>query len=213
MSEQNGARRVIRSENELREIYDQPSERAICKETPILGDDCRAFIAHSPFLVMGTAGADGTCDVSPKGDAPGFVQVLDERRLLVPDRIGNNRLDGLRNIVENGHVALMFFIPGREDMLRVNGRATIVRDDDLLERLAVEGKRPRTAVLVDIEQCFLHCARAAKRSGLWQPERWPAAAAVRSMQRMIWDLLPVKPAGKTVEDYERESNERVKILY
>src|SRR5947207_9141926 len=207
------SQRVVKSEAELREIYDRPSERAVCKETPTLGDDCRAFIAHSPFLVTGTAGADGSCDVSPKGDAPGFVHVLDAQRLLVPDRIGNNRLDGLRNIVENGHVALMFFIPGREDMLRVNGRATIVRDDDLLERLAVEGKRPRTAVLVDVEQCFLHCARAAKRSGLWQPERWPAASAVRSMQRMIWDLLPVKPAGKTVEDYERESNERVKTLY
>src|SRR5207249_10992685 len=111
---------VVRAERKLREIYDMPSERAVSKETPILGDDCRAFIAHSPFLVMGTAGADGSCDVSPKGDAPGFVRVIDERTLLVPDRIGNNRLDGLRNIVENGHVALMFFIPGREDMLRVN---------------------------------------------------------------------------------------------
>ena len=205
--------RVVKSERELREIYDAPSERAVRKETATIGNDCRAFIAHSPFLVMATAGADGTCDVSPKGDAPGFVHVLDERRLLVPDRIGNNRLDGLRNVVENGHVALMFFIPGREDMLRVNGSATIVRDDDLLERLAVDGKRPRTALIVDVEQCFLHCARAAKRSGLWQPERWPDASAVRSMQRAIWDLLPVKPAGKTVEDYERESNERVKILY
>jgi hypothetical protein len=213
MSEQIVGRDVVKSETELREIYDMPSERARHKETSIITEDACAFIAHSPFLVMGTAGADGTCDVSPKGDAPGFVQVLDERRLLVPDRIGNNRVDGLGNIVENGHVALMFFIPGREDMLRVNGRATIVRDDELLERLAVEGKRPRTAVLVDVEQCFLHCARAAKRSGLWQPERWPAASAVRSMQRMIWDLLPVKPAGKTVEEYERESNERVKILY
>jgi uncharacterized protein len=205
--------KVVKSERELREIYDSPSERAICKETPTLGADCQAFIAHSPFLVMGTAGADGTCDVSPKGDAPGFVQVLDERRLLVPDRIGNNRLDGLTNIVENGHVALMFFIPGREDMLRVNGRATIIRDDDVLDRLAVEGKRPKTAVLIDVDQCFLHCARAAKRSALWQPDRWPQASAVRSMQRMIWDLLPVKPAGKTVEEYERESNERVKVLY
>jgi len=98
-------------------------------------------------------------------------------------------------------------------MLRVNGRASIVRDDELLDRLAVEGKRPRTAVLVDVEQCFMHCARAAKRSGLWEPERWPDASSVRSMQRMIWDLLPVKPAGKTVEDYERESKEGVKILY
>ena len=204
---------VVRSERELREIYDRPSERAVCKETPTLGDDCRAFIAHSPFLVMGTAAADGTCDVSPKGDAPGFVHVLDDRHLLVPDRLGNNRLDGLRNIVENGHVALLFFIPGREDMLRVNGRATITRDDGLRERLAVEGKLPRTVVLVEVEQCFLHCSRAAKRSGLWNPGRWPDGSGVRSMQRMIWDLLPVKPAGMTVEDYERESNERVKVLY
>jgi hypothetical protein len=204
---------VVRSQRELREIYDQPSQRAVCKETPTLGDDCRAFIAHSPFLVMGTAAADGTCDVSPKGDAPGFVHVLDDRHLLVPDRLGNNRLDGLRNIVENGHVALLFFIPGREDMLRVNGRATITRDDGLRERLAVEGKLPRTVVLVEVEQCFLHCSRAAKRSALWDPARWPDGSAVRSMQRMIWDLLPVKPAGMTVEDYERESNERVKILY
>ena len=204
---------VVRSEEELRKLYDQPGARAVHKETTRIGDDARAFIAHSPFLVMGTAAVDGTCDVSPKGDAPGFVQVLDERRLLVPDRIGNNRIDGLRNIASNGHVALIFFIPGREDMLRVNGRATIVRDDELLGRLAVEGKRPKTALLVEVEQCFLHCSRAAKRSGLWNPARWPDGSGVRSMQRMIWDLLPVKPEGMTVEQYERESNERVKVLY
>src|SRR5438105_15910077 len=137
---------AVRSKPALREIYDRPSERAVCKETTTVSDDARAFIAHSPFLVMGTAGADGSCDVSPKGDAPGFVQVLDDRHLLVPDRLGNNRLDGLGNIVENGHVALMFFIPGREDMLRVNGRATIVRDDELMQRLSVDGERPKTAV-------------------------------------------------------------------
>jgi PPOX class probable FMN-dependent enzyme len=204
---------VVRSERELRELYPEPSARAVCKETKTIGDDARAFIAHSPFLVMGTAGADGTCDVSPKGDAPGFVQVLDEQRLLVPDRLGNNRLDGLRNIVDNGHVALLFFIPGREDMLRVNGRATVVRDPGLMGRLAVEGKVPRTALVVEVEQCFLHCARASKRSGLWDPARWPDSSAVRSMQRIIWDLLPVKPAGMTVEEYERDSSERVKVLY
>jgi hypothetical protein len=207
------AERVVGSEQELRELYGFPGERAVAKEQPALDEHCRAFIAHAPFLVLGTAGADGRCDVSPKGDAPGFVHVLDDHHLAVPDRLGNNRLDGMRNIVENAHVGLLFFIPGREDTLRVNGRARIVRDEALLERLAVGGKRPVTALVVEVEQCFLHCARAFKRAGLWQPERWPDTTGVPSMQRAIWDLLPVKPAGQTVEQYERDSQERLKILY
>jgi PPOX class probable FMN-dependent enzyme len=205
--------RAVTSERELRDLYGQPGARAVAKEQPVLTADCRDFIAHSPFLVMGTASADGRCDVSPKGDAPGFVHVLDEHRLAIPDRPGNNRLDGMRNVLENGHVALIFFIPGREDTLRVNGRATIVRDEALLERLAVGGKRPVTALVVEVEQCFMHCARAFKRAGLWQPERWPDASDVRSMQRMIWDLLPAKPEGCTVEEYERDSNQRLNVLY
>jgi PPOX class probable FMN-dependent enzyme len=208
-----GAEQVVASAALLRELYGQPGERAVAKERPVLNEDCRAFIAHSPFLVMGTAGADGRCDVSPKGDAPGFVVVLDDQHLAVPDRLGNNRLDGLRNVVDNPHVGLIFFIPGREDTLRVNGRARIVRDEALLERLAVAGKRPVTALVVEVEQCFMHCARAFKRAGLWEPERWPDASNVRSMQRMIWDLLPAKPADKTVEQYERESQENLKKLY
>ena len=197
----------------LRALYGQPGERAVAKEQARLDEHTRAFIAHSPFLVLGTAGADGRCDVSPKGDAPGFVHVLDDHHLAIPDRLGNNRLDGLRNVVENPHVGLIFFIPGREDTLRVNGRAAISRDEALLERLAVNGKRPQTALVVEVEQTFMHCARAFKRAGLWQPERWPDTAAVPSMQRMIWDLLPTKPAGQTVEQYERDSQERLKTLY
>jgi len=205
--------RDITSEQELRDLYGQPGARAVAKERPVLNEDCRAFIAHAPFLVMGTAGADGRCDVSPKGDAPGFVHVLDDQHLVIPDRLGNNRIDGLRNVVENAHVGLIFFIPGREDTLRVNGRARIARDEALLERLAVNGKRPVTALVVEVEQCFMHCARAFKRAGLWEPERWPDAGGLRSMQRMIWDLLPEKPAGKTVDQYERESQENLKTLY
>jgi PPOX class probable FMN-dependent enzyme len=204
---------VVTSEGELRALYGFPGERAVAKEHATLDEHCRAFIAHSPFLVMGTAGADGRCDVSPKGDAPGFVRVLDDHHLAIPDRIGNNRLDGMRNVVENDHVGLLFLIPGREDTLRVNGRARIVRDDALLESLAVAGKRPVTALVVEVEQVFLHCARAFKRAGLWQPERWPDATAVASPQHAIWNLLPVKPAGKTLEQYERESNENLKKLY
>jgi len=197
----------------LRALYGQPGERAVAKEQARLDEHTRAFIAHSPFLVLGTAGADGRCDVSPKGDAPGFVHVLDDQHLAIPDRLGNNRLDGLRNVVENPHVGLIFFIPGREDTLRVNGRATISREAALLERLAVNGKPPQTVLVVEVEQAFMHCTRAFKRAGLWDHERWPDASSVPSMQRMIWDLLPAKPEGKTLEQYERESNERQKILY
>jgi uncharacterized protein len=204
---------TLNSEEALRALYGKPGERAVAKEQARLDEHTRAFIAHSPFLVMGTAGADGRCDVSPKGDAPGFVHVLDDHHLAIPDRLGNNRLDGLRNIVENAHVGLLFFIPGREDTLRVNGRATISRDEALLDRLAVTGKRPQSVLVVEVEQTFLHCARAFKRAGLWQPERWPDTSAVPSMQRMIWDLLPTKPEGQTVEQYERDSQERLKILY
>ena len=204
---------TVNSEQALRELYGQPGERAVAKEQARLDEPTRAFIARAPFLVMGTAGADGRCDVSPKGDAPGFVHVLDDHHLAVPDRLGNNRLDGLRNVVENGHVALIFFIPGREDTLRVNGRATISRDDALLERLAVNGKRPQTVLVVEVEQSFMHCPRAFKRAGLWDPQRWPDASAVPSIQRMIWDLLPTKPEGQTVEQYERDSQERSKVLY
>lgn len=207
------AKHVVATEEQLRALYGHPGARAVAKEQPVLNADCRAFIAHSPFLVMGTAGADGRCDVSPKGDAPGFVHVLDDQHLLIPDRLGNNRLDGLRNVLDNGHVGLIFLIPGREDTLRVNGHARIVCDEALLERLAVNGKRPVTALLVEVEQAFMHCARAFKRAGLWEPERWPDTGGVRSMQRMIWDLLPEKPAGTTVEQYERDSNEKLKTLY
>jgi uncharacterized protein len=197
----------------LRALYGHPGERAVAKEQAKLDEHTRAFIAASPFLVMGTSGADGSCDVSPKGDAPGFVHVLDDHRLAIPDRLGNNRVDGLSNMVENPHVALLFMIPGREDTLRVNGSASISRDEALLDRLAVSGKRPQTVLVVEVEQAFMHCTRAFKRAGLWDHTRWPDASSVPSMSRMIWDLLPTKPDGKTVEQYERESNERQKILY
>jgi PPOX class probable FMN-dependent enzyme len=204
---------TIDSLEALRALYGTPGERAVAKEQARLDQHTRAFIAASPFVVMGTAGADGRCDVSPKGDAPGFVHVLDDQHLAVPDRLGNNRLDGLSNVLENAHVALLFLIPGREDTLRVNGRARISRDEDLLERLAVNGKRPQTVLVVAVEQAFMHCTRAFKRAGLWQPERWPDATSVPSMSRMIWDLLPSRPEGQTVEQYERESAERQKTLY
>jgi PPOX class probable FMN-dependent enzyme len=209
-------RDLVTSEEALRAIVGgEPSEVARRKELPALDVHCRAFIARSPFLLLGTSGADGRCDVSPKGDAPGFVLVLDDHHLVVPDRPGNNRIDGFTNIVENPHVGMIFLIPGREDTLRVNGRACIVRDGRILDRFEVQGKRPKVAIGVEVEECFLHCAKAFKRSGLWERERWPDVAGLPSMARMLWDQIEAKPAGHAcVEDYERDQQERLrKTLY
>src|SRR4026208_1459670 len=199
---------TVTSREELRAIFGAPMERARLRERASLDQPCRAFIARAPFVLLATSGAAGRCDVSPKGDAPGFVQVLDDHHLVIPDRPGNNRIDGFTNIVENPHVGMIFLIPGREDTLRVNGRACIVRDGEIRDRLAVQGKRPKVAIGVEVEECFLHCAKAFKRSGLWERERWPDVSAPPSMARMLGDQIEPKPAGHAcVEDYERAQQE------
>src|SRR6266542_6641611 len=142
----------VTSEGELREILGYPSERALLKQQGTLDEHSRAFIARSPFLLLATANAAGQCDVSPKGDMPGFVLVLDDQHLVIPDRPGNKRLDGLRNLLANPHVGLIFIVPGREETLRVNGRASIVRDEELLERMVVMDKRPVVAIVVEVEE-------------------------------------------------------------
>ena len=186
---------------ELRALVGEPSELAKKKQIDHLDVHCREFIAHAPFLLLGTADAAGECDVSPKGDAPGFVLVLDERHLVIPDRPGNRRFDGMRNILENPHVGLIFLVPGREETLRVNGRATITRDPALLARLEAVGKQPKLAIGVEVEEVFMHCAKAFKRSGLWQPDRWPDTSAMASAACMLFDHT--RPADKTVEDIAR----------
>ncbi len=201
--------RVVTSRDELREIFKMPSERAVLKERRALDEHDRAFIAQSPFLLLATANAAGQCDVSPKGDAPGFVLVLDDCHLVIPDRPGNNRLDGMSNIVENPHVGMIFLVPGREETLRVNGRAWIVRDEAILERCTVMGKQPPVGIGVEVEECYLHCPKAFRRSKLWEPEQWPDRKALPSMARVLWDQLPVKPAA-TPEEYERASEEGLK---
>jgi len=200
---------TVSSQEELRAIFGAPGERAVLKERPRLDEHMRAFIARSPFVLLATSNAAGRCDVSPKGDAPGFVLALDDRHLVVPDRIGNNRIDGLTNITENPHVGMIFLIPGREDTLRVNGRACIVRDAEILARLEVQGKRPKVAIGVEVEECFLHCAKAFKRSGLWDRDRWPDVAALPSMAKMLWEQ--VKPTSHcSAEEYERDMEDRLR---
>jgi PPOX class probable FMN-dependent enzyme len=203
---------IVASEQELRALTGVPGERSVLKERKALDEHTRAFIARSPFLLIATADAQGRCDVSPKGDAPGFVQILDDRRLVIPDRPGNKRFDGMFNLLANPHVGLLFLVPGRQETLRVNGTAWITRDRQLLARCVAHGKAPLVAIGVEIEQCFLHCPKAFIRSRLWQQQAWPAADALPSMACVLFDQI--RPAGATLEDYERAVEEgNTKGLY
>jgi PPOX class probable FMN-dependent enzyme len=203
--------RVVTSEREFREVVGEPSDLALKKQLDRLDEHARAFIARSPFLLMATADAAGRCDVSPKGDAPGFVLVLDESHLVIPDRPGNRRLDGMRNILDNPHVGLIFLVPGREETLRVNGRACVVRDEAILERLVAMGKRPLLAVAVEVEECFLHCAKAFMRSRLWSTEAIALGEDLAPMSTMLWDQT--RPADATPAELERRLQEGYARLY
>lgn len=176
---------VFTSAAQLHDYIGQPMDLARAKAIDHLDKYCRAFIARAPFVCIGTAAADGRADVSPRGDAPGFVQVLNEHTLFIPDRPGNNRLDTMTNIIENANVGLLFMVPGFEDLLRVNGRAAIVRDDALLAEAAVKGKTPRVGIRVAVDEAYLHCAKAVKRSRLWAEESRQDRRELPSLGKMI----------------------------
>ncbi len=160
----------IASQAELRETYREPAPRAQQKVLDHIDSHTRDFIALSPFCVISSLGADGRQDTSPRGDPPGFVAVLDERTLLIPDRPGNNQVDSLRNVLAHPEVGLLFLVPGMNETLRVSGRAEIVTDEALLAPLAVGGKAPPSGLRVTVEEAFLHCGRSLIRSRLWDPE-------------------------------------------
>jgi PPOX class probable FMN-dependent enzyme len=163
----------VRDEAELRELLGGgPSAGAVRKERTALHDLDRQWLAASPFCLVATSAADGTCDVSPKGDPPGFAKVLDDRTIAIPERPGNRRGDGYRNVLANPHVGLIFLVPGRGDTLRINGRARLVRDAPFFDDMVVRGHRPVLALVVEVEQVFHHCAKAFLRSKLWDPESW-----------------------------------------
>ncbi len=164
-------RDTITTLDQLREVIPAPNSR-FDKEIDIVDDHARAFIARSSFALIATSNAEGRCDVSPKGDQPGFVQVLDEHTIVIPDRPGNARADSLRNILENPRLGMLMIIPGAEWTLRVNGRAEIVRDAAVLDRCIVADKRPALAIAVHVEELFLHCPKCFIRSKLWDNDQW-----------------------------------------
>jgi uncharacterized protein len=187
---------MIGDEQSLRDIYGEASGLAVQKVRPALDAYSRRFIAMSPFLVISTASADGRADVSPRGDPPGFVTVIDDHTILIPDRPGNNRLDTMANIVQNPHVACLFFIPGFEDTLRLAGRASITADAALLAGAAINGRVPATGIRIAIDEIFLHCAKALKRSRLWQDDYRQDRSALPSLGRIILDQV----CGTTADD-------------
>lgn len=194
----------------LEALYGQPGAASVAKEVTRLTSGYRALIEASPFFVLATSGPDGL-DASPRGDAPGFLRVADERTLLIPDRRGNNRVDSLRNILHDPRVGLLFLIPGLNETLRVNGRAVIDVDPALCDSFAVDGKAPKSVLVVTIDSVFFQCARAVLRARLWDP----AAQTPRDRLPSIGALLAEASAGQEGgEAYERSLNERIpKTLY
>jgi len=189
----------ISSEAELRELLGTPMPRAITKERIRLHDRDRDWLAASPFCLIATSAADGTCDVSPKGDPPGFTLVLDDATIAIPERPGNRRADGFRNILSNPHAGLIYLVPGRKETLRINGRARLIRDAPFFDDMIVKGHRPQLAIVVEIEQIFFHCMKAFLRSKLWEPESWRPDALPSHAQI----VKSVQPCAESLEELER----------
>ncbi len=197
---------TIEDPRRLREIYGEPGERAVKKQLTRFDRHCRNFIALSPFLVIASSDPAGRCDASPKGDAPGFVQVVDDRTLLIPDRLGNNRIDTLGNLLARPGVGLIFFVPGVNETLRVNGRAQVTTDPELLEPLAVNGKVPRSGILVAAEEVYFHCGKALIRSDLWNPDKQLKRGEFPSIGRIVAEQI----GGMDPEEAERATAESYK---
>ena len=188
---------TVDSEVQLRGLYQEPMELALLKQIDRLDEHCRNFLAHSPFAVIASTRPGRGTDVSPRGDAPGFARVLDANTIAIPDRPGNNRLDTMSNIVADAEVGLLFFIPGIDETLRINGTARLSRDPELLAAGAVNGREPRMIILVTVREAFLHCGKALKRSRLWHEDYRIEKKNFPSLGRMI--VEQTKPKAITVE--------------
>jgi PPOX class probable FMN-dependent enzyme len=194
----------VTGEENLSALLGEPTALVRSKVADRLNELTRQFVERSPFLCLATSGAEGSCDVSPRGDPAGFVRILDERTLLLPDRPGNRLADSLRNVIENPHVALLFVIPGVTDTFRINGRAAIVTDPELLEPCAVEGKVPKLGLKIEIDQAYTHCSKALLRAQLWDPERYVDRGELPSPGELLRSVNPeVEP-----ETYDAERADR-----
>jgi hypothetical protein len=197
--------KVIRTEAQLRELIGQPLAQTCAKIADRLNHETRRYIERSPFVCLASADAQGRGDVSPRGDPPGFVRILDDRTLLIPERPGNRLADSLRNILSNPQIGLLFIVPGVTDTFRVNGRATLTTDAALLKPCAVEDKVPLLGILVDIEEAYTQCSKAFIRSSLWDPQQFVDRAELPSGGEV---LRAIQGEGFDGEAYDRERAER-----
>jgi uncharacterized protein len=201
----------ITSFKELRTLSGEPSELAKRKVISFIDEHCHDYIAKSPFLVLSTSDENGYTDASPRGDAPGFVLVLDKNRIVIPDRPGNKRMDSLKNILANPRVGLIFLIPGMLETLRVNGKASLTREPVLLERMKAGGKNPLIGIVVEVEECYIQCGKALKRSGLWNPDSWADSSTLPSGAEILaaHSKLPGTTEADIKERLEEGYNKRL----
>lgn len=185
---------VISDEQSLRRLFQAQTPLAVHKGQSVLDRHAQAFIRRSPFLCIGTQNSNGKADVSPRGDPPGFVKILDQHTLAIPDRPGNNRLDSLDNILSNPSVGLLFIVPGFDDTLRVNGTASLVTDPELLRGMQVKDRMPKLAIVVSVREVFMHCAKAFRRSQLWNPDLFQKRVEMPSLSKIILDQTTGAPS-------------------
>ncbi|WP_257008234.1 MSMEG_1061 family FMN-dependent PPOX-type flavoprotein [Bacillus sp. FJAT-45350] len=182
---------AITSEVALREIVGTPHELVKNKSISFIDETAKKYISMSPLMFLSTSDADGNCDVSPRGDEPGSIHVLNKEQLVIPDRPGNRRVDSIINIISNPHVGLIFLIPGLEEVLRINGRAYIIQNNDILSKMSVDSKNPLLGIGVEVEECFIHCPRALKKSMVWDIDKWPNKENIPSMMEIFQAHLKI----------------------
>ena len=198
---------IIKTEQQLQAILGEPSKAVLDKSISIIDKHCATFIAHSPFLTIASADAAGNIDVSPKGDPAGFVKVLDEKTLAIPDRLGNRRADTFRNLLERPKVGILFMIPGIRETLRVNGTAQIVTDVSVRELLAVKGKLPQLALIVKVEEAFIHCAKCLIRSQLWTMQDAQIKEKIPSLATIVKDHAALDIPIEDLDKYLKADEE------
>lgn len=204
----NTFKEIVSTREQLRTILKEPSALVRRKTLARLDRHCKAFIARSPFVLVSSSDKKGNMDISPKGDPQGFVRVLDDKTLAIPDRLGNNRADSMENLLQNPKIGLIFLIPGKSETLRVSGRAVIVRDAELRKAMAIKNRSPELAIVVEVEEAFFHCSKCVIRSKLWQPEHWPSLDGLPKLAQTMVDAgnldLSASEMHEIVEKDERD---------